>query len=158
MMKQFEPLVDGALLRGPQFRLPPPARDACAVASRATAYLNQLAGRESDQTFGNRKAESLENRPTPLILWRKGGRFMAMNPTENLAGKTPRSRTSRLTAQQLETAVAKPQPALKHTSNRPTPTHEQIAARAYQLWIARGCGHGNDLGDWFEAERQLSQQ
>ncbi len=33
---------------------------------------------------------------------------------------------------------------------------EEIADRAYAIWQARGCGHGHDYHDWFEAERQLA--
>jgi hypothetical protein len=33
--------------------------------------------------------------------------------------------------------------------------HEAIALRAYQKFLARGCQHGNDWADWFEAEREL---
>ena len=35
-------------------------------------------------------------------------------------------------------------------------SHERIAARAYELWEARGRPEGNDLEDWFKAERELS--
>jgi hypothetical protein len=35
------------------------------------------------------------------------------------------------------------------------PTHEQIAARAYERYVARGGAHGDDLQDWFDAEREL---
>ena len=34
-------------------------------------------------------------------------------------------------------------------------SRERIAARAYELWEARGRPEGSDLEDWFEAERQL---
>jgi hypothetical protein len=37
------------------------------------------------------------------------------------------------------------------------PTHEQIAQRAYQLYIARGQAEGYDREDWLEAEKQLSE-
>jgi hypothetical protein len=46
-------------------------------------------------------------------------------------------------------------------TSRPTaaegrrPTHDQIAARAFGLWIARGMPAGSDREDWFEAERLL---
>jgi hypothetical protein len=33
--------------------------------------------------------------------------------------------------------------------------HEVIAERAYQLWLKKGCTHGDDWTDWFEAARQL---
>ena len=32
---------------------------------------------------------------------------------------------------------------------------EAVAARAYQLYVERGCIHGHDLEDWIEAERQI---
>ena len=37
----------------------------------------------------------------------------------------------------------------------PTPPHEQIAARAYQLWEAHGRPAGTDREDWFHAARLL---
>jgi Protein of unknown function (DUF2934) len=41
------------------------------------------------------------------------------------------------------------QPALDHVS------HHEIAARAYELYLARGGMSGNDIGDWLQAEREL---
>jgi hypothetical protein len=38
------------------------------------------------------------------------------------------------------------------------PSHEEIAARAYSLYEARGAGHGDDLNDWLEAEHELLQE
>src|SRR5437868_4109427 len=35
------------------------------------------------------------------------------------------------------------------------PTHEQIAERAYQIWLIRGMPAGTDAENWFEAEKQL---
>jgi hypothetical protein len=32
---------------------------------------------------------------------------------------------------------------------------ETIRARAYELFLARGADHGNDLADWLSAEREL---
>ena len=34
-------------------------------------------------------------------------------------------------------------------------SHDRIAARAYELWEARGRPEGSDQEDWFEAEREL---
>jgi hypothetical protein len=31
----------------------------------------------------------------------------------------------------------------------------EIASLAYELWLADGCREGNDLGHWFQAEREL---
>jgi hypothetical protein len=36
------------------------------------------------------------------------------------------------------------------------PTHEQIAVRAYELYLARGQEPGHEAEDWLEAEKQLS--
>ena len=43
----------------------------------------------------------------------------------------------------------------KVTLLKRAPTHVQIANRAFEIYISRGGEHGRDVGDWFEAERQL---
>ncbi|HVU25804.1 MAG TPA: DUF2934 domain-containing protein [Opitutus sp.] len=40
--------------------------------------------------------------------------------------------------------------------SRPVPTHEQIAARAREIWLAHGQTAGDDLANWLAAERELS--
>ena len=35
------------------------------------------------------------------------------------------------------------------------PTREAIAARAYQVWMNKGCPAGTAEQDWLEAERQI---
>lgn len=37
------------------------------------------------------------------------------------------------------------------------PTNEEIAQRAYELFLTRGAFHGSDIDDWLEAERELQQ-
>lgn len=32
---------------------------------------------------------------------------------------------------------------------------EEIEQRAYALWLAGGCGHGKDVGDWLQADREV---
>jgi hypothetical protein len=32
---------------------------------------------------------------------------------------------------------------------------ERIARRAHELYEARGCNHGRDQDDWFEAEKEI---
>ena len=34
--------------------------------------------------------------------------------------------------------------------------HDRVAVRAYELYVARGCGPGQDLDDWLSAERELN--
>jgi len=36
--------------------------------------------------------------------------------------------------------------------------HDMIARIAYQRFIARGCVHGYDQEDWFEAEKEAKKQ
>ncbi|PTL77664.1 DUF2934 domain-containing protein [Vitiosangium sp. GDMCC 1.1324] len=40
-------------------------------------------------------------------------------------------------------------------SHRNGPTHEQIARRAYELFLSRGASHGRHEDDWIQAEREL---
>jgi len=41
------------------------------------------------------------------------------------------------------------------TVTKQKPTHLQTANRAFEIYVSRGGDHGHDVGDWFEAERQL---
>ncbi len=36
-----------------------------------------------------------------------------------------------------------------------SPDRDRIAARAYELFVARGQEHGHDQEDWWQAEREL---
>jgi hypothetical protein len=50
----------------------------------------------------------------------------------------------------------------KRTSRRTTnvdgPTNEQIAQRAFELFLARGGEHGRHEEDWHRAERELRER
>jgi hypothetical protein len=35
------------------------------------------------------------------------------------------------------------------------PPDEEIAHRAYELWLAHGATHGHDVDDWLAAESEL---
>jgi hypothetical protein len=37
-------------------------------------------------------------------------------------------------------------------------SNDEIATRAYEIYLARGAMAGNDLGDWLQAERELGGQ
>jgi hypothetical protein len=45
--------------------------------------------------------------------------------------------------------------ALKSPAERVTLTDTDVARRAYDLYLARGCAHGHDVDDWLQAEQQL---
>ena len=36
------------------------------------------------------------------------------------------------------------------------PTHEQIAQRAYEIYLERGCTPGDPMQDWLRAEMELA--
>jgi hypothetical protein len=48
--------------------------------------------------------------------------------------------------------MAAPKPPNKTAS---TPTTEEIALRAYEIFLARGGEPGHDLDDWLQAELEL---
>lgn len=61
--------------------------------------------------------------------------------------------------------AAKPAPAPRPAEPRSTPgrpevtiklTHDQIAKRAYMIWLAKGKPEGKDRENWLEAVSQLS--
>jgi hypothetical protein len=41
---------------------------------------------------------------------------------------------------------------------RKEPYGEEIAHRAYELYLQRGGEHGKDVEDWVKAEKQLSEE
>jgi Protein of unknown function (DUF2934). len=40
-------------------------------------------------------------------------------------------------------------------AHRPPPGLEEIARRAYEIWLQRGCSPGHAQEDWLQAEREL---
>ena len=50
--------------------------------------------------------------------------------------------------------MVSPSPAPQKTPNY-KPIREEIALRAYQIYLQRGGAPGNELQDWMQAERQL---
>ena len=41
--------------------------------------------------------------------------------------------------------------------NKTVPTREEIERRAYEIYLKRGGEHGNELDDWFAAEKELTE-
>jgi hypothetical protein len=37
------------------------------------------------------------------------------------------------------------------------PTEDEIRLRAYEIYLEHGCPDGEDLGDWFQAEKELTE-
>jgi len=52
------------------------------------------------------------------------------------------------------TETTSKRPGLSNSKQRP-PTNEEIALRAYDIFLKRGGSDGCDLQDWLQAEKEL---
>jgi hypothetical protein len=72
---------------------------------------------------------------------------------------TPKSAMGDMAAS--ETSMTKFAPRIRASksvtgqSQSGSPSVDDIRRRAYELYMQRGCGPGNQLQDWFQAEREL---
>ena len=48
-------------------------------------------------------------------------------------------------------------PSTKKPNGNGGISSDEVARRAYEIYLSRGGGHGADFDDWLEAERQLKQ-
>ena len=78
-------------------------------------------------------------------------RAAVFNRRSPLMARTQSNKTSHTPTQQVPESSARN----TATANRSHPTHEQIARRAYELFLARGANHGHHEDDWHQAEREL---
>ena len=81
--------------------------------------------------------------------------------TQNNSASTTQTQDSSRSVKKTDAAptardVAKESAAIYPDTFATPPTPEQIAAEAYNIYCARGCGEGADLDDWLEAERRLT--
>lgn len=44
----------------------------------------------------------------------------------------------------------------KAAAPKSKPTHEQVAQRAYEIYLERGCTPGDPMQDWLRAELELA--
>jgi hypothetical protein len=47
--------------------------------------------------------------------------------------------------------------AIMSDSNKKVPTHEEIALRAFEIYLKRGGESGGELDDWLAAEKELTE-
>jgi hypothetical protein len=55
----------------------------------------------------------------------------------------------------LQTGASATRSQLEATSENRTPSHEEIRCRAYEIYLERNDGFGDELDDWLRAEREL---
>ena len=53
------------------------------------------------------------------------------------------------------TSLAAPATPKPVQAAKTAPSHDEIAQRAYEIYVARGQAGGHDLEDWIQAEREL---
>ena len=71
--------------------------------------------------------------------------------------KSPVTTTALVRLEEKSTCPG-PLPCATETTSqgeRPLPSHAAVAARAREIWEARGCPSGLDLEIWFAAEGEL---
>jgi hypothetical protein len=52
-------------------------------------------------------------------------------------------------------AVKAAAPAAKPAKRGPEPSQEEIATRAFEIYVSEGCREGTDLENWLRAEQEL---
>ena len=67
---------------------------------------------------------------------------------------TAKKATAKKTTKKAPTATKRPTNGAR--AKKASPTQEDIARRAYELFIQRGYEHGHDMEDWLQAERDLN--
>jgi len=85
------------------------------------------------------------------------------NTSQNNSSPRNRSRTTRAASTQqrsesVEAAADMAAPsanAVASDGEGTSPTYDEIAEEAYQRYLRRGGGDGQDFDDWVEAERDL---
>ncbi|MEW6212227.1 MAG: DUF2934 domain-containing protein [Acidobacteriota bacterium] len=71
--------------------------------------------------------------------------------------KTAKTKNHAASVEQDSSAeqIAPPTDAIE---TKTAPSEEEIARRAYEIFLQRGGDHGNDIEDWLQAERELSEE
>jgi hypothetical protein len=69
---------------------------------------------------------------------------------------TRRTSSTKTMSQPATASKTVPPPMLAQgQASSPAIPAEKIARRAYEMWCQRGCPHGSDQQDWYQAEQEL---
>lgn len=103
---------------------------------------------------------------TPSSKPKAKSKAKSAKPAKSKTASKPKTAKSETATKSTKTA-SKPKPALKKKTvaakvtvrppdaNSISVSHTDIARRAYELFLSRGCTHGRDLDDWLQAETEL---
>ncbi len=73
-----------------------------------------------------------------------------------VAKKAPKKKVvSKIVKKTVAKTVVKKASASKKITISEAELQRRIEARAYELYLKRGCSHGNDANDWYRAEKDL---
>ena len=86
--------------------------------------------------------------PTAAADQPAAGRMKVAAPAEGAEKLTTRRRTK--TVPEAETSGHQ-----VRKGSAGEPTHDEIALRAWSIYLKRGATHGQAMSDWLEAKRQL---
>lgn len=82
---------------------------------------------------------------------------MKLTGRKTVKGRTtsaPKTATTPATTP-AQTTVQTPSHATAATPQVAAPTHDEIAKRSYELFLARGGQPGHEVEDWLTAEREI---
>jgi hypothetical protein len=63
------------------------------------------------------------------------------------------STTSKRVGDSVRAGAIQETEVTEHSNGQPT--EDEVRVRAYHRYLERGGTHGNDIGDWVEAEKEL---
>lgn len=128
------------------------ASDASGDSANAKAPMKVAGTRASRPKVPDAEADATATKPTKRVSAESKPRPARRDPVRSDVGITTQSSDEPVTRLVEESALM-----FEQVSDvLEGPTTDQIAERAYHLFLERGCQHGRDMEDWLEAERQLT--
>ena len=132
--------------------------DSAGVTSRPDDPLDVMNGNETIMERPEVPPLVIETGETPLIANQRATEETQAEAILSLPAAESGSASLNETAPLSEERVIEEESQFYREAGVLPPTHEQIAERAYALYVARGRIFGYALDDWLEAEKQLSEQ
>lgn len=117
------------------------------MAKKQTPQADQAAEEPKPQTSQAKTVKPAADEPPKKAAAKKN--------TTSKAAKEPAEKATAKKTTAKKTAAPRSAKATDGTASRREPSQEDIARRAYEIYLERGGRHGNDADDWLRAEREL---